>query len=255
MKLMAIDGNSILNRAYYGIKPLTNRKGVFTNAIFGFVNIYLKAISEIAPDAVAIAFDLKSPTFRHKAVATYKANRKGMPEELAMQLPLVKELMAAMGVTILECEGFEADDVLGTLSRICTEQGVDCTLLTGDRDNLQLINEHVTVRLATNREAIYYTPARFTEEYGFAPIHLIDLKALMGDSSDNISGVAGIGEKTASALIKSWETVENLYAHLDEAGLTKGVHAKLTAGAEDAKQSKWLATIVTNAPVSEQLED
>ena len=207
MKFLAIDGNSILNRAFYGIKLLSNKKGVFTNAIFGFMNIYLKNVSVEKPDAVAVAFDLKAPTFRHKAAAYYKANRKGMPPELAQQLPLIKELLGLMGVTVLECEGFEADDILGTLSKACSDRGDKCFVLTGDRDSLQLIDDNVTVLLATNKGEINYTPARFTEDYGFEPIKLIDLKALMGDSSDNIPGVAGIGEKTASSLIKEYGTI------------------------------------------------
>lgn len=249
MKLLAIDGNSILNRAFYGIKLLSNKNGVFTNAVFGFMNIYLKNISEVQPDCVAVAFDLRSPTFRHKAVASYKANRKGMPPELAQQLPIIKELLAYMGVRVVECEGYEADDVLGTLSKACSERGDECFILTGDRDSLQLISENVTVRLATNRDTIIYTSDKFIEDYGFEPIKLIDLKALMGDSSDNISGVAGIGEKTASGLIKAYGTVEEIYEKLPEADVTKSVRAKLENGAEAAKESKWLATIVCDAPI------
>lgn len=250
MKLLAIDGNSILNRAFYGIKMLSNKKGVFTNAVFGFMNIYFKNLDDVKPDCVAVAFDLKSPTFRHKAVSSYKANRKGMPPELAQQLPLIKELLTLMGVKIIECEGYEADDVLGTLSKVCSDSGDECFVLTGDRDSLQLIDDNVTVLLATNRETVRYTPARFTEDYGFEPIRLIDLKALMGDSSDNISGVPGIGEKTASSLVKAYGTVEELYSRYEDSDLTKGVKAKLAAGADAAKQSKWLATIVRDAPIN-----
>lgn len=254
MKLLAIDGNSILNRAFYGIKLLSNKKGEFTNAIFGFMNIYLRNIGDIKPDAVAVAFDLRSPTFRHKAVAAYKANRKGMPPELAEQLPKVKALLAHMGVKTVECEGYEADDILGTLSKLCSDSGNECFILTGDRDSLQLIDDKVTVILATNKENIYYTPEKFHEDYGFEPIKLIDLKALMGDSSDNISGVAGIGEKTASALIKEYGCIESLYEKYEDSSLTKGVKARLAAGAEAARESKWLATIVRNAPVDSDLE-
>ena len=254
MKLLAIDGNSILNRAFYGIKLLTNKKGQFTNAIFGFMNIYLRNIGDIKPDAVAVAFDLRSPTFRHKAVSYYKANRKGMPPELAEQLPRVKELLGLMGVKVVECEGYEADDILGTLSKLCSDSGNECYVLTGDRDSLQLIDDKVTVVLATNKENIYYTPDRFMEDYGFEPIKLIDLKALMGDSSDNIPGVAGIGEKTASTLIKEYGSVENLYENYEDSSLTKGVKAKLAAGADSAKESKWLATIVRDAPIDTDLE-
>ena len=253
MKLLAIDGNSILNRAFYGIKLLTNKKGEFTNAIFGFMNIYLRNVDDIRPDAVAVAFDLRSPTFRHKAVSYYKANRKGMPPELAEQLPKAKKLLELMGVKVVECEGYEADDVLGTLSKLCSDSGNECYVLTGDRDSLQLIDDKVTVVLATNKENIYYTPARFMDDYGFEPIKLKDLKALMGDSSDNIPGVAGIGEKTASALIKEYGCIETLYEKYEESGLTKGVKAKLAAGADSAKESKWLATIVRNAPIDTDL--
>ena len=161
MTLLAIDGNSILNRAFYGIRMLTNSKGVPTNALFGFFNIYLKEAAQVQPEAVAVAFDLPAPTFRHKASADYKANRKGMPEDLARQLGPVKELLRGMGITVLETEGYKADDILGTLSRICTEHGQDCVILTGDRDSLQLIGEHVRVDLATNKETIPYTEARF----------------------------------------------------------------------------------------------
>ena len=253
MKLLAIDGNSILNRAFYGIKLLTNKKGEFTNAIFGFMNIYLRNVGDIRPNAVAVAFDLRTPTFRHKAASYYKANRKGMPPELAEQLPRVKKLLGLMGVKVVECEGYEADDVLGTLSKLCSDSGNECYVLTGDRDSLQLIDDKVTVVLATNKENIYYTPARFMEDYGFEPIKLIDLKALMGDSSDNIPGVAGIGEKTASALIKEYGCIETLYEKYEESGLTKGVKAKLAAGADSAKESKWLATIVRDAPIDTDL--
>ncbi len=254
MRLLAIDGNSILNRAFYGIKLLSNKKGVFTNAIFGFMSIYMKNFADVQPDHVAVAFDLKAPTFRHKAVASYKANRKGMPEELAQQLPLIKQLLTLMGIKVVECEGFEADDILGTLSKLCSDSSNECYVLTGDRDSLQLIDENVTVLLATNKETIRYTPERFTEDYGFEPIRLIDLKALMGDSSDNISGVAGIGEKTAASLIKQFGTLEDVYAGYEESGLTKGVKAKLAAGEESAKESKWLATIVRDAPIENDLE-
>ena len=251
---LIIDGNSLINRALFGIKLLTAKDGHYTNAIFGFMNIFLRNVDDVKPDAVAVAFDLRSPTFRHKAVATYKANRKGMPPELAEQLPRVKELLTLMGIKVVECEGFEADDVLGTLSKLCSDSGNECFVLTGDRDSLQLIDDKVTVILATNKENIYYTPERFTDDYGFEPIKLIDLKALMGDSSDNISGVAGIGEKTASALIKEYGSIENLYENYEDSTLTKGVKAKLAAGAEAARESKWLATIVRNAPIDTDLD-
>jgi len=257
MKLLAIDGNSIMNRAFYGVKALSNKKGVFTNALTGFMNIYLKTAAELSPDGCAVAFDLREPTFRHKANAAYKATRHGMPEELAMQMPLIKELLKGLGITVLECSGFEADDILGTLASLSNEAD-HVYILTGDRDSLQLINENVTVMLHTTKELIACTPEKFAEMYeGLSPRQLIDLKGLMGDSSDNISGVKGIGEKTALSLIKEYSSVEELYNKLDagEVTATKSVIAKLTAGADDAKESKWLATIVTDAPVSRNLTD
>ena len=254
MKILAIDGNSILNRAFYGIKLLSNKKGVFTNAITGFMNIYLKEKEVVKPDCTMVAFDLKAPTFRHKKVDTYKANRKGMPAELASQLPLVKELLKGLGIKIVECEGFEADDILGTVSEIFSSTGNECVVLTGDRDSLQLINDKVHVRLVTNKETIEFDEALFIEKYGFEPIHLIDLKALMGDSSDNISGVPGIGEKTATSLITEYKTVEALYNSIDDANLTKSAKNKLVTGREAADTSKWLATIVKNAPVDNSPE-
>lgn len=255
MKLLAIDGNSILNRAFYGIRLLSNRKGVYTNALFGFMNIYFKHLSYIKPDCTAVAFDMRKPTFRHQKVETYKANRKGMPDELAMQLPLIKELLTYMGIRIIECEGFEADDILGTLSKLCTDTGNQCEILTGDKDSLQLINDYVTVHLVGNKETVIYDTDKFHEVYGFEPINLIELKALMGDSSDNISGVKGIGEKTAMTLIRKWHTIDNLYSNLDDAGLTKSVYNKLSEGKTDAEQSRWLARIVKNVPLGININD
>lgn len=251
MKLLAIDGNSIMNRAFYGIKMLSNKDGVYTNAITGFMNIYLKIKGEQRPDAVACAFDLRAPTFRHKADPAYKANRHGMPEELAQQMPIIKELLRGIGVHVLEAEGFEADDILGTLSKACSDSGNECVILTGDRDSLQLVNDKVTVLLHGTKELRVYTPDKFAEDYGFDPLRLIDLKALMGDSSDNISGVKGIGEKTALALVRENGTIEQLYENLKNGSLsaTKSVLAKLESGEDDARHSKWLATIVCNAPI------
>ena len=254
MRLLVIDGNSIINRAYYGIRPLSNHKGVFTHALFGFMNIYLKAVGEINPDGVAVAFDLKAPTFRHQADAEYKSNRKGMPDELAMQMPYLKKILKYMGISCLSAEGFEADDILGTLADACDKSGAECIILTGDRDSLQLITDNVTVHLATNQETIIYTPEVFQAEYGFEPIHLIDLKALMGDTSDHISGVKGIGKKTAEPLIQNYKTIENLYLHLEEVKSASN-RKKLLEGKQDAEKSKFLATIVKNAPVSVNLPD
>lgn len=257
MKLLAIDGNSIMNRAFYGIKALSNKKGTFTNALTGFMNIYLKTAGDISPDCCAVAFDLKEPTFRHKASAAYKANRHGMPDELAMQMPLIKDILRDMGISVIECLGFEADDILGTLASSCSEND-NAYILTGDRDSLQLITDNVTVLLHTTKELIRCTPEKFGEMYnGLEPNQLIDLKGLMGDSSDNISGVKGIGEKTALALISEYGSVEGLYEKLGkgEVTATKSVIAKLEAGAQDAKDSKWLATIVTDAPISRNIAD
>lgn len=250
MKILAIDGNSIMNRAFYGIKALSNKKGVFTNAITGFMNIYLGMCKEISPDTVVCAFDVKAPTFRHKKTETYKANRKGMPDDLAMQMPYMKKILKALGVLVLEEKGYEADDILGTVSLTAEKNGGECYILTGDRDSLQLVSDKVTVMLHTNKETIPFTPKRFNEEYGFEPVKLIDLKALMGDSSDNISGVKGIGEKTALGLVQEYGTVEELYSLLErgEVKSTPLIIKKLTEGKEDAALSKYLATIVRDVP-------
>lgn len=254
MKLLAIDGNSIMNRAFYGIKLLSNSKGQFTNALTGFMNIYLKEIGEVKPDCVAVAFDLKAPTFRHKANAAYKANRKGMPEELAQQMPVIKELLGDFGIKIVQCEGYEADDILGTLSKAAADSGNECYILTGDRDSFQLVSDRVTVRLATTKETKIYTPDRIMEEYGVTPRQMIEVKALMGDTSDNISGVKGIGEKTALSLIKQEGDVKTLYEHLADIKLTPSVRTKLENGHQDAIDSRFLAEICLEAPVDKATE-
>lgn len=254
MKLLAIDGNSIMNRAFYGIKLLSNSKGQFTNALTGFMNIYLKEIGEVKPDCVAVAFDLKAPTFRHKANAAYKANRKGMPEELAQQMPVIKELLGDLGIKIVQCEGYEADDILGTLSKAAADSGNECYILTGDRDSFQLVSDRVTVRLATTKETKIYTPDRIMEEYGVTPRQMIEVKALMGDTSDNISGVKGIGEKTALSLIKQEGDVKTLYEHLADIKLTPSVRTKLENGHQDAIDSRFLAEICLEAPVEKATE-
>ncbi len=255
MLLLAVDGNSILNRAFYGIKVLTTKDGFYTNAVTGFMNTLLREYSEVKPDAVVVAFDLKAPTFRHQKCAFYKANRHGMPEELAMQLPKVKELLTDLGVPIIEISGFEADDILGSVSKLMSDNSDGCVILSGDRDTLQLVGENVTVRLVTTRETTPYTPEKFGEVYGFEPIHLIDLKALMGDSSDNIPGVPGIGEKTAMALLAQYPSIEEIYENIDTITATPSVKRKLTEGKESAETSKWLATIVRDAPVPQNPED
>lgn len=254
MKLLCIDGNSIMNRAYYGIKVLTNSKGISTNAITGFMNIYLKEIAEVKPDCVAVAFDLRSPTFRHLANSAYKANRKGMPDDLAQQMPLIRKLLKLLGIKTVECEGFEADDILGTLSRAASDSGNECFILTGDRDSFQLINDKVTVRLAGTKETKIYTPQRIRDEYGVEPLQMIEVKALMGDTSDNISGVRGIGEKTALSLIQQTGSVDGLYDSIDELTLTKSVRSKLECGRQDALDSRFLATIRLDVPIEKSME-
>ncbi len=255
MKLLLIDGNSIMNRAFYGIRLLSNKKGVFTNALTGFLNIYLKLVKEEKPDRIAAAFDLKAPTFRHRMFDGYKAGRHKMPDELAMQMPLIKDILRALGVKIVECEGFEADDIIGTLSRACAEKGGECVISTGDRDSFQLVGERVTVRLAANKEDVFYTPGKIREVYGVDPREMLEVKALMGDSSDNIPGVAGIGEKTALSLIQKYHSVDHIYEHFDELELTAGVRKKLEAGKDSAALSRKLGEICLFAPISENLDD
>ena len=251
MKLMVLDGNSVINRAYYGVRALTTKDGLFTNAIYGFLNILEKLRNDEQPDALCVAFDLKAPTFRHLAYDGYKATRHPMPEELATQMPVMKDVLRAMRIPIFACEGWEADDVIGTIGRQCGRENWDCVIVTGDRDSLQLIDEHVTVKLVSSKLsqtiAVNYDPARFREEYGFDPIHLIDLKALMGDSSDNIPGVAGVGPKTATQLLLDYGTLDGVYAHLDE--LKEKLRAKLEQGRENAYMSYDLATIRCEAPI------
>ncbi len=254
MRILVIDGNSILNRAFYGIRVLTSSKGFPTNALTGFLNIYLRELDRVKPDGAAVAFDLPAPTFRHKACDFYKATRKGMPDELALQLPKAKELLRDLGVKILECEGFEADDILGSVAELFSKPDDEVFILSGDRDILQLIGGSATVLLAKNSDTSPYDREKFIEEYGVEPIRLIDIKALMGDSSDNIPGVPGIGEKTAKALIAEHGSLEALYDRLGEAKLTPSVRSKLENGRDSAFQSKWLATIVRNAPIPKERE-
>ena len=255
MKLLLIDGNSIMNRAFYGIRLLSNKKGIHTNALTGFLNIYLKLLKEEKPDRIAAAFDLKAPTFRHKMYEEYKAGRHKMPDELREQMPIIKDILRALGISVLETEGYEADDIIGTLSRAAKENGAECVISTGDRDSFQLINEKVTVRLASNKEDIIYTPEKIAEVYGVSPREMLEVKALMGDSSDNIPGVAGIGEKTALSLISKYHSIEWIYGHFDEVDVTKSVKAKLENGKDSAELSRKLGEICLNAPVSENLDD
>lgn len=249
MKLLVIDGNSIMNRAFYGIRVLTNKKGMPTNALTGFLNIFLKLMKEEAPDRIAVAFDLHAPTFRHKMYADYKGTRHAMPDELRAQMPIIKQILTALGVAIVEKEGYEADDIIGTLSHAAELQGGECTISTGDRDSFQLITDKVTVRLASNKEDIIYTPAKIAEVYGVTPREMLEVKTLMGDSSDNIPGVPGVGEKTALGLIQKYHTVDYIYQNLDAIEVTKGVRAKLENGRESAELSRKLAEITLEAPV------
>ena len=249
MKLMILDGNSIINRAYFGVRPLTTREGLYTHAIFGFLNIMQRLENEDAPDALCVAFDLHGPTFRHEKYDGYKATRHGMPDELAQQMPVMKDVLRAMNIPIFACQGWEADDVIGTVGKKCAAAGWDCVIATGDRDSLQLIDEHVTVRLITTKGEVLYDEQTFRDEYGFAPIRLIDLKGLMGDSSDNIPGVAGIGPKTAGQLLLDFGTLEGVYEHLDDKSIRPKLREKLEAGKDMAFLSYDLATIRCDAPI------
>lgn len=265
MKLMAIDGNSIINRAYYGIRPLTNREGLYTHAIFGFLTTLLRLEGEEKPDAVCVTFDVHAPTFRHTADAAYKATRKPMPEELSMQMPVLKEVLDALNIPRYELAGWEADDLLGTISRKCEAADWECVVVTGDKDSLQLITDRTKVKLVSTRMGQTttkdMTPETFREQYGFDPIHMIDLKALMGDASDNIPGVSGVGEKTAMGLVQMYGSIDTLYRALPdvltapETPAKPSVVRKLTEGEESARHSRWLATIVTDAPLEFRPED
>ena len=253
MKLLILDGNSVINRAFFGVKPLTTREGLFTNAIYGFLNILEKNEKEEMPDAVCVAFDLHGPTFRHEKYEGYKATRHGMPEELRQQMPIMKQVLRAMNIPIYECQGWEADDVVGTVGRVCSANGWECVIVTGDRDSLQLIDENVHVKLVISRPgqttATLYNEALFREEYGFDPIHMVDLKALMGDSSDNIPGVAGVGPKTATELLLKYGTLDGVYENLEDPTIRPKLREKLENGKESAYLSYDLATIRKNAPI------
>ena len=253
-KMLVVDGNSILNRAFYGIRLLTNKNGLYTNAIYGMITILSRHIEQLKPDYCAVAFDLKAPTFRHKMYDGYKANRKGMPEELAAQMPYAKKCMTGMGMTVVTCEGYEADDILGTLASSIGSEETDVYVLTGDRDSLQLIDEHVSVLLVKTKETVLFDPRVFREEYGISPDHFVEVKALMGDSSDNIPGVAGIGEKTALKLIAEYGTIQELYNTLETAKLSEGVKKKLSEGRAMADLSLELAKICLEAPIDRDRE-
>ena len=249
MKLLILDGNSVINRAYYGVKPLTTRDGLFTHAIYGFLNILDRMEKEEQPEAICVAFDLKGPTFRHLRYDGYKATRHGMPEELAQQMPIMKEVLAAMNIPIYTAQGWEADDIIGTVGRICGQEDWECIIVTGDRDSLQLIDDHVTVMLETTKGNIRFDKAKFIEEYGFEPKKLIDLKALMGDSSDNIPGVKGIGEKTAKNLLMAFGSLDGVYENLDSKVIKPKQRENLVTYRDNAYLSYELATIRPEAPI------
>lgn len=252
-KLLIIDGNSILNRAYYGIRPLTAPDGTPTNAVYGFLNILLKHLDEESYDYLCVAFDVKEKTFRHKRYELYKAQRKPAPEDFLVQLPLMKEVLAAMNCMCMELSGYEADDIIGTVSKICDQSNVECNILTGDKDDLQLISDNTTVKLVVTRmgrtTTTDYHPEQFREKYGIEPSEFIDVKALMGDASDNIPGVAGVGEKTAMSLIQNYKNIDYIYEHIDELEIKEGVRNKLKNDRDNAYLSYELATIDRNAPI------
>ena len=259
-KLMVLDGNSIVNRAFYGVSSnLTTRTGQPTNAVFGFLNILNKLLDEEQPQALCVTFDRKAPTFRHLAYEGYKAQRKPMPEELASQMPILKEVLSALNIPMYELDGWEADDLIGTIARRDEGAGWDTVIVTGDKDSLQLVTDHTTVKLVSTRMGRTttkdMTPESFREAYGFAPIHIIDLKALMGDASDNIPGVKGIGEKTAMALLAQQPSIDGLYANLDKMDVKPAARKKLVEGEEAARMSYDLATIRTDAPIDFNPED
>ena len=253
MKLMVIDGNSIINRSFYGIRPLSTRDGLFTHAVYGFVTTMQRLLDEEQPEALCVTFDRREPTFRHTADENYKATRRAMPEELAMQIPVLKQVLDAMDIPRYELVGWEADDLIGTISRKCERAGWDCVAVTGDKDSLQLITDHTKVKLVSTRMGQTttkdMTPETFREAYGFDPIHMIDLKALMGDTSDNILGVPGVGEKTAMALVQAYSSIDEIYRRLPDINAKPAAIRKLTEGEESARHSYWLATIVTDVPL------
>ncbi|WP_099204291.1 DNA polymerase I [Scatolibacter rhodanostii] len=258
MKLLVLDGNSIVNRAFYGVKLLSTKDGTYTNAVHGFFRMFKKLLDEAQPDATAIAFDLPAPTFRHKRFEGYKGKRKGMPEELAQQMPIIKELLTDMGYQIVSCEGWEADDILGTLAAACEKAGNSCMIATGDRDSLQLVSDSTTVRLASTKfgqpQVTLYDVAKIQEEYGVEPRQLIDIKAIQGDTSDNIPGVAGIGQKGAAELIQKFGTLKAVYDNIEDSSIKAGMKKKLEEGKESAFLSYELGEIRKDAPVETDIQ-
>lgn len=258
-KFLILDANSIINRAFYGIRLLTTKDGTYTNAVYGFLTILFRYTKEIQPDYIAAAFDLKAPTFRHKMFDGYKATRKPMPEELVPQIPLMKEVLSAMNIRILEQEGYEADDIIGTVSRVCEERGFECDILTGDKDDLQLASESSKIYLVTTRmgntQTEIFDADKVMEKYGVTPREFIDVKALMGDTSDNIPGVKGIGEKGALGLIQTYHNLEQIYENVENGTITKSMKTKLEEGKDSAFLSRTLATIDRAVPLALALED
>ena len=265
-RLVLIDGNSIMNRAFYGImsnKMLTTSDGTYTNAVYGFLSILFKIQEDLNPEYIAVAFDLKGPTKRHEMYGNYKANRHGMPEELAGQMPIIKDVLRAMNIKIIEKQGYEGDDIIGTLSKVGEDTGIDVTILSGDRDNFQLASDKVTIRIPRTKmgktENEDYDRNRIIEEYGLEPTQLIEVKGLMGDTSDNIPGIPGVGEKTALNLIKHYRTIENLYNEVENNENLLDIKGKLKEKILDNKElaflSKQLGTIDRNAPIEEKIED
>ena len=258
MKLLAIDGNSIINRAFYGIKLLSTKEGQYTNAVYGFINILNRLLEKEAPDCVAVAFDLKAPTFRHKMYDAYKAGRHTMPDELRQQFPIIKEWLTLAGYSYIECEGYEADDILGTLAASAQKSGNSCVIATGDRDSLQLVSDSTRVLLTVTKmghpEITDYTTDKLFEDYGLTPNEMIELKSLMGDSSDNIPGVTGVGQKTATDLITKYHSIDYIYKHLDELDIKDSVRAKLAADKDNAFLSRMLGTISCDAPIDANIE-
>ena len=257
-KLILIDGHSILNRAFYGVPDLTNAEGIHTNALYGFLNILFKFLDEEKPDYITVAFDLSAPTFRHKAFDGYKGTRKPMQPELKQQVPLMKELLKAMNITVVEQEGYEADDILGTIAKESAAKGIDVSIVSGDRDLLQLADEHIKIRIPKTKKGVTevedYYPSDVFNLYGVTPHEFIDVKALMGDTSDNIPGAPGIGPKTASAIIREYHSLDNVFEHLCELKPPKA-KTSITENIEQIKMSRFLSEIKIDVPIDYKVED
>ena len=257
-KLILIDGHSILNRAFYGVPDLTNAEGIHTNAMYGFLNILFKFLDEEKPDYITVAFDLSAPTFRHKAFDGYKGTRKPMQPELKQQVPLMKELLKSMNITVVEQEGYEADDILGTIAKESAAKGIDVSIVSGDRDLLQLADEHIKIRIPKTKKGVTevedYYPSDVFELYGVTPHEFIDVKALMGDTSDNIPGAPGVGPKTASAIIQKYHSLDNVFEHLCELKPPKA-KTSITENIDQIKMSRFLSEIKIDVPIDYKVED